>query len=136
MIVKKLTFPILLFQSNKGPIIYRKNEDEAFSFSKGGEKHFRTFCIIDSVGNIYNISNVIVSGKAPWHMSIRWLQVMNKVEFHGDFIEILSLQQVKDKLIDHIEGKMGYWRALDDFDSLKKEINDKESLKELFSFFK
>lgn len=136
MIINKLTFPIIEFQTTKGPIILGQNEMELFSASKGAEKSFKNFLLIDSSGKMFVVNEVVVIGKAPLIMSLRWLQIMNKVEFHGDFIEVLSLQQVKDKLIDHIKGKMGYWRMLDDFASLKKAISDKESFEELFTFFK
>lgn len=126
-------YPILILKENdKG--LYCLEKDFGL-VSKGGESFYRKLTIYDKSGRGLYLSKYETFEKADFLSSIKYFQQMYQITSSYVPIDDISLDEIKQKLIRHIEVNKKYWLKLDNFEDIKEVILGMESFEKLYKIF-
>ena len=117
-------YPILILKENdKGLYCLEKNFGLV---SKGGESFYRNLTIYDRNGKGFYLSKYQTIEKADFLSSIKYFQQMYRITSSFEMIDVISLEALKEKLVNHIEANRKFWLKLDNFEDIRRNIFDKK----------
>lgn len=133
---QNMIFPIIVIKPADASIYLFKNEKEwGIGSVKKGKFYNGIFEIYDSVGNVYKLDSVS-EFNFDLLVSLRFFQPMYKANISLEYINEISLENLKEHIIEHIFAHKQYWRSLDTTEALKEKVLSMCSFKELYFLFR
>lgn len=130
-----MKFPILIIKQKK-PSLFYFDEDEFGLVSKGGQIFYYDGTVIDCAGKIYRLKKSTKIKKAPFLKSLKYFQPMYKVEVNAQENEIISIDDFKNLIIEHIKTYENYWEKREPIDDLIKYITEMNNFTDIIKFLK
>ncbi len=125
--------PILIFKAGHKQIY---SYDFAFMADKSLVSFYNKTIVIDSDGKVFNIESAERKGKIKIWQSLKSLSLMVEVEPKISSIESISLDQLKDKVFEHVSRHPKHWTSLDTLDGIKEKIYSSRSHADLIRIFR
>jgi hypothetical protein len=119
---QNLFFPIIIIKPND-PSLYVFSSKTFGLVSVGGDNFYKSGLIYDSQGHIYSISGVRQVHNASLMESLRFFQKMKKVDLELEYIQQITLDELKKLLGQHINNYPSYWEAKDVIDRIIYDVN-------------
>ena len=133
---QNMIFPIIVIKPTDASIYLFKNEKEwGIGSVKKGKFYNGVLEIYDSVGNVYKLDSVS-EFNFDLLVSLRFFQPMYKANISLEYINEISLENLKEHIIEHIFTHKQYWRFLDTTEALKEKVLSMHSFKELYFLFR
>lgn len=124
-------------------LILKKGDDNIYAIKKmfgivsvGGEKFYKNIIVIDTEGNLFEVSDVEIKGSAHFKYSIMYFQKMLKLNISfSKKIRKIELDEFKEMLKEKILKKPNKWLYMGTIESICKNIDRKNDFKGLISMF-
>jgi len=130
-----LSSPIIYINNKRSEIDSRK---ENFLFCSSGyeDKAYIGTIIVDSKGHMLRIKKVFPTGGLLFWTSLKYFSPVREVdlEIEGE-IEIISIDELKDFIIDTISKKKKIWLALDTFENISTDIKRCVTHRDIIIYF-
>ncbi len=129
-----MKFPILVIDKKNNLIVLD------YKFLMGDVRLInQAFCnveIVDSIGNLYKIKNVIKGSRINLIESIKKVGLMVRLKpiLEND-VEQITLIQLQDKIFEYVSSNPKKWEYLDNIKNLKKIIYSTKNYEELIRIF-
>jgi len=131
----KIKYPLLIIRE-KDENLYGLKKDIGL-VSKGGEDFYKQkMLIIDSQGNKFSVIKAELYGKAKLIDSLKYFQPMLQMNLILEQIDIMSLKQVKEFIIEYINRKPKRWLSMGTVEDIAESINERSSISELANMFR
>lgn len=133
---QSMIFPIIVIKPTDASIYLFKSEKEwGIGSVKKGKFYSGILEIYDSVGNVYKLDSVS-EFNFDLFVSLRFFQPMYKANISLEYINEISLENLKEHIVEHIFAHKQYWRSLDTIEALKEKVLSMRSFKELYFLFR
>lgn len=93
------------------------------------------FEIIDSAGQCFLVKELINPKFSLW-LSIKYIGSIYEVEPVYDYLNTVTLIELKERVLKHVNKNKKFWNVVDDGRGLERMINEASSFKELIMMFK
>lgn len=102
---------------------------------KGGDKFYKNLTVIDSAGKIYRLKSSRVKGAAPLMISLKFFQKMLEMELEFEELGVITLAELKAKIMDHVAKNSKHWLVLDTTEGIQEKIEAAPTFKDLILIF-
>ncbi len=130
-----MKFPIIVLKENEAPVYFFDNSNFGL-VSKGGESFYKNGVIYDSEGSSFLISGIDSVNKATLLKSVIYFQQMYIAKVKFTPTGNLTISEVKEIILNHIQTFPKYWIQKDLIDSLSASILNKSDFSELYRYIK
>jgi hypothetical protein len=132
----ELVFPILVFDKKTKRMIALD-----YKYLMGDVRYihvaFKGAVIIDSEGKVFKVKGVEKASGIKWWSSILKVGLMVKLKPILDSpIEHINLEELKHKIMEHVEKHPNHWLALDTVEGIQEMINQAQTFAEVIRIFK
>lgn len=131
-----IVYPVLKFMENDrymATIVAHFISDKAFL--NKSSVYNTDFEIIDSAGQCFSVKELINPKFSLW-LSIKYIGCIYQVEPVYDYLNAVTLIELKERVLKHVNKNKKFWNAIDDGRGLERMINEASSFKELIMMFK
>jgi hypothetical protein len=131
----KIVYPIMIIKENDSNL-YALSKDLGL-ISKGGESFYKgKIKIIDKLGKLHELLSVKKTVKAKFIDSVRYFQPMHQMNLELNQIGQLTLNELKEIIIDHIRIKPKHWQLLGTIEMITEQVKETKEIPELIEMFK
>lgn len=134
MIIEDYNYPLIVFKDGDKNIYATKNHFGIVS--KGGEKFYRDLTFVDSKGHVFKLKRAKVEDQASLGVSLKYFQRMWKMELDFEDAGVISIDELKAKIMHHVSQNPKHWLVLDTLDGIKKRVDGTNNFKELILIFR
>ena len=130
-----LVSPIMYVDNKRSEIDSRK-ENYLFCSSGYEDKAYRGTVVVDASGRILKIKKVSPVGRLLFWTSLKYFSPVREVEpeIEGE-IDNISVDELKDFILDTISKKKKTWLALDTFENISKDIRRCVTHRDIIVYF-
>lgn len=130
-----INFPAICYKKDQKTLYYIEESDFGI-VSKGGESFYKNLTLIDSNGNQFKVLSYKIIENAGFLKNLMMLQILQKLEVKIEYIEQLSLEQIKNKIREYLKSDKYFLGEKTDYLNHKNPMDALIKISDCIKFIK